>query len=205
MIYSQLLRHKLFNKTINFDLRRIRLVLQKLNSPEKKLNNVINFIGSSSNPIILKPQDNIKSWKGVKVFGNSELPLSIVKNVHIYDTSALSLNKWKTDAGFLAYKITLESNNLKIINNKTEDAINLVQSDFSIKDIDVINSYSDGLDVDFSTGTIVGGSFTNIGNLTGGDALDFSGSEAKIYDISVFNVDDKGLSIGEKSRIFANI
>jgi hypothetical protein len=166
-------------------------------------NGQINFIGSSSNPIILKPQDNIKSWKGVKVFGNSELPLSIVKNVHIYDTSALSLNKWKTDAGFLAYKITLESNNLKIINNKTEDAINLVQSDFSIKDIDVINSYSDGLDVDFSTGTIVGGSFTNIGNLTGGDALDFSGSEAKIYDISVFNVDDKGLSIGEKSRIFA--
>jgi dihydrofolate synthase / folylpolyglutamate synthase len=47
LIYSQLLRHKLFNKTINFDLRRIRLVLQKLNSPEKKLNNVINFLGSS--------------------------------------------------------------------------------------------------------------------------------------------------------------
>ena len=47
MIYSQLLRHKLFNKTINFDLRRIRLVLQKLNNPEKKLNNVINFLGSS--------------------------------------------------------------------------------------------------------------------------------------------------------------
>ena len=47
LIYSQLLRHKLFNKTINFDLRRIRLVLQKLNNPEKKLNNVINFLGSS--------------------------------------------------------------------------------------------------------------------------------------------------------------
>ena len=47
LIYSQLLKHKLFNKTINFDLRRIRLVLQKLNNPEKKLNNVINFLGSS--------------------------------------------------------------------------------------------------------------------------------------------------------------
>ena len=46
-LYKQLANHKLFNKTINFDLRRIKLVLKKLASPEKKLNNVINFLGSS--------------------------------------------------------------------------------------------------------------------------------------------------------------
>ncbi len=46
-LYKQLAKHKLFNKTINFDLKRIKLVLRKLNSPEKRLNNVINFLGSS--------------------------------------------------------------------------------------------------------------------------------------------------------------
>ena len=46
-LYKLLAKHKLFNKTINFDLRRIKLVLEKLNHPEKKLNNVINFLGSS--------------------------------------------------------------------------------------------------------------------------------------------------------------
>ena len=46
-LYKQLANHKLFNKTINFDLKRIKFVLQKLNHPEKKLNNVINFLGSS--------------------------------------------------------------------------------------------------------------------------------------------------------------
>ena len=46
-LYKQLANHKLFNKTINFDLKRIKLVLKKLNNPEKKLNNVINFLGSS--------------------------------------------------------------------------------------------------------------------------------------------------------------
>ena len=46
-LYKQLANHKLFNKTINFDLTRIKLVLKKLNNPEKKLNNVINFLGSS--------------------------------------------------------------------------------------------------------------------------------------------------------------
>ena len=46
-LYKQLANHKLFNKTINFNLKRIKLVLRKLNHPEKKLNNVINFLGSS--------------------------------------------------------------------------------------------------------------------------------------------------------------
>ena len=46
-LYKLLASHKLFNKTINFDLKRIKLVLKKLNHPERKLNNVINILGSS--------------------------------------------------------------------------------------------------------------------------------------------------------------
>ena len=46
-LYKLLANHQLFNKTINFNLKRIKLVLKKLNNPENKLNNVINFLGSS--------------------------------------------------------------------------------------------------------------------------------------------------------------
>ena len=46
-LYKQLANHKLFNKTINFDLKRIKSALRKLGNPEKKLNNIINFLGSS--------------------------------------------------------------------------------------------------------------------------------------------------------------
>ena len=45
-LYSQLANHKLFNKTVNFDLKRIKLALAKLGHPEKKLTNVIQIIGS---------------------------------------------------------------------------------------------------------------------------------------------------------------
>ena len=45
-LYNQLANHKLFNKTINFDLKRIKLALRKLGHPEKKLSNVIQIIGS---------------------------------------------------------------------------------------------------------------------------------------------------------------
>ena len=46
-LYNQLAKHKLFNKTINFDLKRIALALKLLGSPEKKLNNVISILGES--------------------------------------------------------------------------------------------------------------------------------------------------------------
>ena len=45
-LYNQLAKKKLFSKSINFNLKRIKLVLKKLNHPEKKLKNVINIIGS---------------------------------------------------------------------------------------------------------------------------------------------------------------
>ena len=45
-LYNQLANNKLFSKSVNFDLKRIKLILKKLNHPEKKLNNVINIIGS---------------------------------------------------------------------------------------------------------------------------------------------------------------
>ena len=46
MIYNQLANHKLFKKSVNFELKRIKLVLKNLGHPEKKLKNVINIIGS---------------------------------------------------------------------------------------------------------------------------------------------------------------
>ena len=45
-VYNQLAKNKLFNKSINFNLKRIKLVLRRLGNPENKLKNVINIIGS---------------------------------------------------------------------------------------------------------------------------------------------------------------
>ena len=46
-LYNQLANHKLFNKTVNFGLKRIKLALRLLGHPEKKLKNVISVIGES--------------------------------------------------------------------------------------------------------------------------------------------------------------
>ena len=46
-LYNLLANHKLFNKSVKFGLKRIRLALKLLDHPERKLNNVINILGES--------------------------------------------------------------------------------------------------------------------------------------------------------------
>ena len=46
-LYKQLASHRLFNKSVNFSLKRIKLALNLLGSPERKLKNVISVIGES--------------------------------------------------------------------------------------------------------------------------------------------------------------
>ena len=46
-LYKQLANHKLFNKSVNFGLKRIKLALKLLGNPEKKLKNVISVVGES--------------------------------------------------------------------------------------------------------------------------------------------------------------
>ena len=53
-LYNQLLKHRLFSKTINFNLSRMKLALNKLDHPEKKLQNVIQVIGSDGKFSVLR-------------------------------------------------------------------------------------------------------------------------------------------------------
>ncbi len=46
-LYKLLAKHKLFDKSVNFGLKRIKLALNLLDNPEKKLKNVISVIGES--------------------------------------------------------------------------------------------------------------------------------------------------------------
>tara|TARA_B100002019_G_C21219874_1_gene574112 strand:+ start:55 stop:1311 length:1257 start_codon:yes stop_codon:yes gene_type:complete len=47
LIYNQLANHKLFNKSVKFGLKRIKLALKLLGNPERKLNNIIQVLGES--------------------------------------------------------------------------------------------------------------------------------------------------------------
>ena len=82
-------------------------------------------------------------------------------------------------------------------NNAEEDFLNLIRSNFNISFTNFINSKSDAIDSDFSSGFIKNCKFFNLGN----DAIDISGTDLIIENIFIDRAKDKGLSIGEKSQL----
>jgi hypothetical protein len=83
--------------------------------------------------------------------------------------------------------------------NVAEDVINIVRSEFTIDNITIKDSFSDGIDIDFANGSILNSKFYNIGN----DSIDLSGSIVELSHINSFSSGDKAVSIGEGSTVYA--
>jgi hypothetical protein len=79
--------------------------------------------------------------------------------------------------------------------SSAEDAINIIQSEFSFTKIKFYQTDSDAFDGDFTNGRIKDCSFTAVG----GDALDFSGSTIQVEQSEFSNIGDKAVSVGEQT------
>jgi hypothetical protein len=167
--------------------------LQFSNDSYLIVNGSITALGESKDSITFKPIND--SWKGLYVL-NADKKSSLI-NVSMNNISALESGVLKLPGAITFYKSDVDLNNVSIYNIYAEDAINIVESSYSLKSIYINNSISDGLDSDFSDGNIELSEFSNIG----GDALDFSGSNVSINQVKAFNVKDKAVSAGEDSII----
>ena len=135
------------------------------------------------------------TWKGIYVLNSNDK--SSLKHVTISNISALEDNLLNLSGGLTFYQSNIDLRDVRLIDIYAEDAINIVESSFSINSLSIENAYSDGLDSDFSSGTVINSSFNGIG----GDALDFSGSEVLIDNTNIEGVKDKAISAGESSSI----
>jgi len=89
-------------------------------------------------------------------------------------------------------------NNVIFLENASgDDFLNIIRSNFSIKNSLFLDTYKDAFDSDFSKGIIENVSFKKINN----DAMDFSGSWVEGKNIYIYGVEDKGISAGENSTI----
>ena len=159
------------------------------------INGTVKFEGSQNKPIIFQGKDG--EWGGIYILSKNKLKSSL-KNVLVKNISGINDGILNLKSGITIYEGDVEIDNLKIENSKTEDAINIVSSKVNINQLFIETTFSDGLDCDFCTGIIKRSRFNNIL----GDALDFSGSNVTLSEISIHNVKDKGLSVGENSNIF---
>ena len=144
------------------------------------------------------------TWPGM--FLNNASDLSIFKNVKCFNISGVGIgpnpfgiqkNGWTLTGGVTINHCPVFFKNCTFSNFKSEDALNIISSNFMLENCKFNNVYSDAFDGDFVEGNITNCIFTEIG----GDAIDFSGSNCSISQTQIKNVSDKGISVGENSCV----
>jgi hypothetical protein len=151
----------------------------------------VQIIGSKKLPVVIRSESNYN--QGVTVLQANEE--SILKHVQFQSMNNLSCEGWILTGGINFYESDVTMDNCTINNAGSEDALNIIRSNFELNSCKIKNSMSDGFDSDFSKGSIVNCRFTDIGN----DAVDLSGSQVEMKDCELLNVGDKAVSVGERS------
>lgn len=137
-------------------------------------------------------------WGGVYVYKSRYE--SRLENLKIFDVGVRDDRLLSLTGALTFYESDVDFNNVVIQGVYSEDAINIVRSNFNINNVSIVNTKSDAIDSDFSTGFIYKSYFDKIG----GDAIDTSGTKIKIKMIEISNVKDKAFSIGENSQAEIN-
>ena len=99
------------------------------------------------------------------------------------------------------YQSIFNNSSIKVNNGKCEDSLNIINSKGKIKNVEIFNAFSDGLDVDFSNIKFVKILVIKSGN----DCLDVSAGRYEIKKIIAKKCGDKGVSVGEKSNMSIEI
>ena len=151
--------------------------------------------GSEEYPIRLTSSD--QSANGFVVMQAAEK--STIENVLFTGFDTWKYKNWILTGAVTFYESDVDIKNCIITENSCEDALNIIRSNFKISDMTISNTFGDGFDADFCKGEIHDSRFINTGN----DGMDFSGSIIGIFDCIVDKAGDKGLSVGEQSKVNA--
>ena len=156
----------------------------------------LKFVGDEENPIVIYSSDG--SGQGIAVLNTQKN--SIFDFVYFNNLSAPKEAGWELTGAVTFYQSPIKILNCQFnLNHSSDDFLNIVRSDFEIRNSHFSQIFADAIDVDFSDGAIFDLSFKRIGN----DALDFSGSYANLFNITIDEAMDKGISVGEGSKILA--
>jgi hypothetical protein len=124
---------------------------------------------------------------------------SILKYVVFRNLSNPSHSGWELTGSVTFYQSPVAVSHSQFLESSSEDALNIVRTEFSIESTSFSGAFSDAFDADFTKGKISDSKFFKSGN----DAIDTSGSVIDIQNVSIDGTGDKGLSVGERSIISA--
>lgn len=152
----------------------------------------LQFHGTEEAPIVITSSDS--TGQGLVVLNSGSK--SVLEWVLFDNLSNPTQARWGLTGAVTFYESPVDIIDCQFSNNRCEDGLNIIRSNFSLNRTVFIGTMSDAFDGDFVTGVINECSFIRSGN----DAIDVSGSILEITNAYIDGSGDKGLSIGENSR-----
>lgn len=153
----------------------------------------VEIIGTKEEPVIIKSSDNTANGFTILQAGDKS-----ILNYAIFDgLNTLDYKGWTLTGAVNFYESDVDITNCSFLNNVSEDGLNIIRSEFIVRDSKFENTFSDAFDSDFSNGKVIDCIFNNLHN----DAIDFSGSNVEVVGCKISNAKDKAVSGGEKSKM----
>lgn len=169
-------------------------------------------IGSKEKPITIKTKFNksLNDFRNKNTFSNEYgdgiLILDSNEKSLFINTVFKNLSAPNAQLSGISGALSFYNTKVEIIDSKFfdnvygDDYVNIIKSNFLIKNSYFKNTNADALDIDFSNGEIINTTFNNSIN----DSLDFSGSIVSLNNIKILYAGDKAMSVGEESTININ-
>lgn len=153
----------------------------------------LEFTGSEDLPILIHSENS--TGQGLAVLSAGKR--SVLDYVMFDNLSNPAYQGWELTGAVTFYESDVQISHCQFIENRSEDGLNLIRSEFGIANSLFSGTSSDALDADFCKGQITATSFINCGN----DGIDVSGSVIEVERVFINGSGDKGLSNGEHSEM----
>jgi hypothetical protein len=167
-----------------------------------KISGPLMVVGAENLPVNINITSNtdyfgMGSWGGI--FVSKSAHRSKINYLRLTGTGTQNLANRQGYYGMTGcmnfYESDVDISNSQFIDAQCEDALSIAKSDFTLTNILIKGARADALDTDFSVGTITSSTFAASGN----DGIDISGTTLALHDITMTNIGDKAISVGEKS------
>ena len=158
----------------------------------------VSIEGSADQPVVVKRLYKDRAWGSIIIQGPTSSGSKIIharisggtvaNHFNIAYSGMISVH-WSDD-------FTMEDSVISE-NALSDDTVHIVNSTFKLNRNKISNCFADCIDLDYSNGSIEKLDIENAGN----DGIDFMGSDNELSVIRINRAKDKGLSVGEGSKI----
>jgi hypothetical protein len=155
----------------------------------------LEWVGSAERPIELVSSDGTGEGLVVVQAG----AMSRLEHVRFAGLRASSSEGYELTGAVTFYEAPVEIRFSEFSRNQAEDQLNVFRGGVVVADSLFAETPSDAFDCDFCEGEFARVQFRALGN----DAIDVSGAALVVSDIVVDGARDKGISVGEGSRVVA--